>query len=512
MTVDGLLMRLYNETGLLALSGGEERSENLLLLYNYARKFESSSFEGLYNFISYVNTVISSGAEFSANKDTESENAVNILTVHKSKGLEYPVVFLGDGATPLISASERKTKVAYSDKYGIAMKTRIKGGVALIESPIFNTIIDYNIDKSIEEELRVYYVALTRAREQLYITGAPRTKSSEDYGEKIELQKLLISPYTLNQMKSFVDILCLILPKHNISWGESENSDEAEYEATKPESVLNFEESSEPEEKKTDRELYEALMKRFAYEYPNGHHTRLPEKMSISTLHPTVLDGNDNGTDAMTIDERELPKEPISTNGLTPEFISGVDERESAKRGIATHNFLQFFDIEHLCATNAHKELSRLVEKDFISAEDAKKVRIEEICLFERSTLLSDMKKAKKLYREFRFNIMLPAALFTKDKEKKEAFSENEILLQGVIDCIIEDEQGELHLVDYKTDRLTKDELCDKELARITLSKKHALQLSYYAKAVEKIFSRTPKTVRVYSLPLGDTVDVDTVI
>ena len=80
--------------------------------------------------------------------------------------------------------------------------------------------------------------------------------------------------------------------------------------------------------------------------------------------------------------------------------------------------------------------------------------------------------------------------------------------MQGVIDCLIEDENGDFHLVDYKTDRLTKEELLDKSLAEKTLNEKHSLQLSYYARAVEKIFARKPSTVRVYSLPLGDTVDI----
>ena len=118
------------------------------------------------------------------------------------------------------------------------------------------------------------------------------------------------------------------------------------------------------------------------------------------------------------------------------------------------------------------------------------------------------MKKAKALHRELRFNVMLPASHFTKNEKKKEELGDRQILLQGVIDCIIEDESGNLHLIDYKTDRLTKEELADKELAEKTLSEKHSLQLFYYALAIERIFGRLPVSVRVYSLPLGDTVNM----
>ena len=92
--------------------------------------------------------------------------------------------------------------------------------------------------------------------------------------------------------------------------------------------------------------------------------------------------------------------------------------------------------------------------------------------------------------------------------EKKTVLENEKILVQGVIDCILEDSDGNLHLVDYKTDRLSSDELRDKSLAQKTLSEKHGLQLSYYALAIEKIFGKPPVSVRVYSLPLGDTVDV----
>jgi ATP-dependent helicase/nuclease subunit A len=160
---DALILKLYNETGLFALAEKNGGKENLLLLYNYARKFESSSFEGLYNFITYLNEAIASGAKFSAESEN-TEDAVSIITAHKSKGLEFPVVFIADVGTPLVAASERRSKIAYSDDFGFAMKTRADGGLATVNSPIYNVIIEHNVDVSLEEELRVYYVALTRAR------------------------------------------------------------------------------------------------------------------------------------------------------------------------------------------------------------------------------------------------------------------------------------------------------------------------------------------------------------
>ena len=499
MKVDELILRLYSETGILALAARNGCRENLMLLYNYARKFEASSFEGLYNFISYVNTVIASGAEFTSKKEGEDKDAVTIITVHKSKGLEYPIVFLADASASLVSANDRRARVAYSDEMGIGFRTRTPGGIALVESPIYNAIIDYNTEKSLEEELRVYYVALTRARERLFITGAPST-DKDSFTEAANLRKMHLSPYSLKQMKSFTDILFLSDTKAEIIWedaptalSEEKNTDIVEIESKN-------ENLPDPCE-----DIYELLTERFAFKYPDLYLTELPEKMSISKISPAVLDGTDEDI-RLSIDKAS--SEPKKTISSLPEFISGTGSRESARRGIATHNFLQFFDIENLKLKGAKDELERLVNDGFISKENSERVRIDEILLFEESKLFSEMKNAAKLYREFRFNVMLPASLFTQNEEKKQALRDRKILLQGVIDCIIIDTDGNIHLIDYKTDRLTKAELADKSLAQRSLSEKHSLQLYYYSLAIEKIFSKPPVSRRVYSLPLGDTVDV----
>ena len=506
MRVDALILRLYKETGILALASNNNCKENLMLLYNYARKFESSSFEGLFNFINYINTVISSGAEFSSKKDGDEEDAVKIITVHKSKGLEFPIVFLADAAASLVSTRDRQARVAYSDEFGIGIRTRTPGGIALVESPVYNAIIDYNTEKSLEEELRVYYVALTRAREQIYITGAPNTKDKEEYIRSAELRKISPSSYTLKEVKSFIDIVYTADTKANIVWQTDEiNTDDPLVTECNPSKTTAAGDETDAKMPIADSNFYELLSERFSFKYPNEHLTALPEKMSISKLYPTVLDGNDDSI-RLTVDEADTSTE--YTRGKLPEFISGTSEHESAKRGIATHTFLQFFDPDYFEKNGAEAELKRLVKCGFISESNSDKVRLNEIELFANSRFFREMRSAEKIYREFRFNVMLPAALFTSDEDKRKAFGDKKILLQGVIDCIIIDGKGDIHLVDYKTDRLSKAELADKKLAQKSLSEKHSLQLSYYSLAIEKIFSKKPVSQRVYSLPLGDTVDV----
>ena len=503
MPVDELVLRLYRETGLLTLASKNGKRENLMLLYNFAREFESSSFEGLYSFINYINKVIEDDAEFSAKKDGKETNSVTITTIHKSKGLEYPVVFLADAASSLISSRDRQLKVPYSEDFGAAMRLRMKNGLALVDSPIFNTVMDYSAEKTVEEELRVYYVALTRAREQLYITGCVSAKDIDEYFESIKVKKLFLSPYTLKDVKSFADIMCIfmesgiILSKEN---GDALEGTEAPVSDEKPQ-----DDEDSAAKAGCSEELKNELIRRFEYEYPFRYMTELPEKMSVSRLHPTVLDGSDEESEVLFEEDEE---ENADKKIPLPSFITGTSENESALRGIATHLVLQFADLENLNKSGTEKELARLLEKEFISKKDLSRVRKNEIELFRKSELFFEMMRARRLYREMRFNVYLPANMFTEDEEKKNAYKDKKILLQGVIDCIIEDKSGELHLVDYKTDRLTREELSDISLAEKKLREKHTLQLSYYAESVKEIFGKYPKTVRVYSLPLGKTISI----
>jgi ATP-dependent helicase/nuclease subunit A len=169
---------------------------------------------------------------------------------------------------------------------------------------------------------------------------------------------------------------------------------------------------------------------------------------------------------------------------------------------------MQFCDLENLASECSAAELRRLVDGGFISPADAERVRLDEIELFRSSALIGEMLRAKKIHRELRFNVRFPAHLFTERRERREIYGDRTVLVQGVIDCIVERDNGELLLIDYKTDRLTEKELKNKALAAEKLTRSHTSQLSYYKIAVERIFGRAPASVSVYSLPLGDTVEI----
>ena len=501
VSVDTLIYKLYHETGLLALASRSGGKENLTLLYDYARSYEAGSFKGLYNFISFINNIIDKKTTFDDTRVGDSADAVKIVTSHASKGLEYPVVFLVE-CDGKIYNKDRNSRLAFSEDFGISFRLRTPSGLAVVNNPV-QDIINHRIGRKLyEEELRVLYVALTRARERLYCVGICPVQDREKYELKMSVIRENLSEYSFRELSSYQDVIlacegrsalsedelvgCSLVDE--VSSGNCENVDAVEVNAT-------------------SEELKQTLIERFAFEYPTPHLTTLPEKMSVSDLSPSVLDGSDaeclrlDLTSEQTDDEEKKP--------VLPAFMVGSDADKSAKRGIATHLFMQFCDLEELKKKGARAELERLMECGFVSRQDGDRVRINEIEKFTRSRLFREMLSAKKIHRELRFNVRLPASAFTEDKERQIALSDREILVQGVIDCIIEHQDGSIALCDYKTDRLTREELSNPALAEEKLREKHKLQLGLYSLAVEKIFGKKPKTLAVYSLPLGDTINIE---
>ena len=493
--VDRLIYKLYHETGLLSLAARNGGKENLMLLYDYARSYESGAFRGLYNFISFINNLIDKKTTFDDAREISGEDAVRIVTCHASKGLEYPVVFLVETGARL-SNKDSRSRLAFAEGFGISFRLRTPSGLAVVNNPVQDIINHRVYRKLYEEELRVLYVALTRARERLFIIGDALLDDREKYEQKLSVIKENLSEYTMRSLASYMEISLVCSgadPKSVEDFVHLGEISDAEAQATAEEEARTFTENAS---------LTELLKERFAYEYPSPHMTVLPEKMSVSRTSPTVLDGTES--EAVSIEKADAEE----NKRRLPRFADGSLADESAKRGIATHYFMQFFDLSELERVGAERELSRLVNKGFISKEDEGRVRIREIEMFLHSDLFLEMKNARRIFREFRFNLPFPADSFTADEEKIAAYKDETILVQGVIDCIIEREDGSIGLYDYKTDRLTREELSDRSLAEARLREKHSEQLKLYAVAVEKIFGKAPQKIAVYSLPLGDTVDI----
>ena len=508
MNVHTLLAKLYHETSLLSLAASNGKKENLILLYDLARRFEGSEFKGLYSFISYINNVINKKARFEDTAQSTEENAVKIVTVHGSKGLEYPIVFYTETGRNL-SDKDSKNRAVYVEDFGICMYLRSSDGLALVKNPVREVINRKAQSAAFEEELRVLYVALTRARERLYVSGE-RSSEKEKYDTEISLHRRRLDEYSECELKSHLAIM--LSSGVPFTEGRLENPSAEVGTAQSSQAEAPTEVGIRKESQFSKEELRDLLVERFNFVYPNKYLTEIPEKLSVSALYPEILDGNDDTAVKLEVGEENTEKDVSKRQRrCVPKFIGGRTKAEnSALAGIATHLYLQFFNLNELAVNGSESELKRLVGESFISEDDAERVRLDEIELFRKSELFKKMRSAKGLWRELRFNIRLPAEAFTNDPDRLAAISGRKILVQGVIDCIMENESGELSIIDYKTDRLTAQELQNEALAKEKLTVRHAQQLSYYRCAVTKMFGKEPTKIEIYSLPLGKTIEIET--
>ena len=522
--VDRLIYRIYHETGLLSLASRQGGRKNLMFLYDHARSFESGAFRGLYNFLSYIDNIISGkiSAEFDERRAGTESNAVKLITAHSSKGLEYPVVFFVHANKKMAGTAggvdSKERWISYSEEMGISLKLRTPSGLARVNNPVSYAITQFAKEKDFEEELRVLYVILTRAREMLYVVGESPKKDIDEYKNYIRLMSENLTSYSAKQLSTYLDV---VLAGTGGAGYSPEEILESQTEERGGLDILCGIEGSSLDDGFTMSEslgdLTERLTERFVYKYDEPFMTELPEKMSVSRITPTVLDGVDDATVDLIDEVIELSDEegnPVvkdEEKDTLPKFMTGTDAEESAKRGIATHYFMQFCNLEHFTNHGAEAELKRLLDNGYLSEKDGERVRISELEAFRRSMLLRNMLGAKNLYRELRFNIRLPAKYFTEDEERRLAYEGKSVLVQGVIDCIWQDGAGDYHLVDYKTDRLTWEERKNRALGEARMREAHTLQLSYYALAIKEMFGKAPKSISLYSLHLGDEIKLQNI-
>ena len=497
-TVGNLVLTVFREAGLLLLAGrgSEEHHDNLFRLYQYARSFEASSYQGLYNFISYLNTAIENRTTLIKPNAEAKADAVRFMTVHGSKGLEFPVVFFCN-TDHTFSTKVTEPPILFDREYGPVCRLLTENGEAIAENPIRTLVAGRLRRAQAEEEIRLLYVALTRARERLYITGASTSLDKKVAEETATLAVLPHAWYILSRSSLLAWILPILsgegdpyLTLHPLPQpGEVALPEKKETGFAKP---------AEDKPSADAATLSALLGRRLHFSYPDEALTRLPEKLSVSRLSPTVLDGSEREVATVSLPEEHRPSVPL--------FLSGRREDEAALSGTATHLFLQFCDLSRLSAETVEEEIARLVTRQFLLPEDAARVRRDEIALFCRSALFSRL-RAGTVRREVRFHALLPAEKFAGEADRREALCGRELLVQGVIDCLIEEEDGYV-LIDYKTDRLTPTELADPRIAAKKLTERHAPQLSYYAAACRRMYGTPPREVLIYSLPLGDTVAV----
>ena len=497
LSIDKLLNIIYRDLSLKSLDGAN--SKNLTLLYELARKFESGSFKGLNNFISYINELIENDKVPTLTNEEAEANAVKLITAHKSKGLDFQICFVCN-AQAKFSNKDLQANLLYHPRAGIGLKLAYEGGIARLNTLIREAITLEISNAQKEEEMRILYVAMTRSIERLYITAHTRSRLN-----KLEEKAYLTSAFASDfKIKKCYNWLAMILASiYPLKSRESFIFNALEKDAVKLNSNDDDNNDGDEIEKKeafTDEQI-ELVKERINFKYPHSHLNKIPAKLSVSKLSPTVLDDMDD--DAATLesfDEAKILE--------IEEFFESRSRTTGADKGTATHLFLQFCDFENAEKNGVKAELSRLVERKFIAPQVADLINLKQVESFFKSDFYTTLKNAKKTYREQRFNILLPATHFTQDEEFKSEIGQEEVLVQGVIDLFLEDENGYIILCDYKTDYLTPEELRDNALVIEKMKKRHGKQLEYYAIAIKKFLGKAPDKILIYSLPYGEAVEV----
>lgn len=467
MPSDEFISMLYQRTAytdiVLAMPEGAARRENLRLFQSYACEYESSGYKGISGFVRFLDKLERNRSDMKSADSTESStNCVQIISVHKSKGLEFPVCFLG-------GCGREKSNITDS----VLMHSELGIGISLTDrnsGAKFSTIAKEAIKidsarKDSAEEMRILYVAMTRAKEKLIMVGA--VKKADETAQKLAAQvsEEGFSPYTIQTAKSFASWLILCALRHpNADLLRTQSGADSsiilrDYFTPWNIQIINPVESKENLDFVTeivpepDLQTLNHLETVCNFKYPYKDLTQISSKAAASAL----ASKEHEQVEGITLTRPSW----LFDKGLTP-----------AEKGISLHSFMQFADFKS-AAVNPESELERLVSEHFISSQQAAAVDLQKVSLFFKSDLGQRILKSDEVHKERRFTVQIPA----EDAGYKVSTPNTKIVLQGALDCTFI-ENGLLHIVDFKTDRVKKPH---------KLAETYAVQIKLYKKAMQQI-------------------------
>ncbi|AGK97205.1 helicase-exonuclease AddAB subunit AddA [Clostridium pasteurianum] len=543
MPIDEFIWHLYTETGYYsyagAMPGGVQRQANLRILFQRAKAYENTSYKGLFNFINFINRLkISSKDMGSAKILGENENVVRIMSIHKSKGLEFPVVILAACGKNFNLRDMTKTVLFHHD-LGIGpdyvnFKRRIS------YPTIFKNAIKKKIKlESLSEEMRILYVSLTRAKEKLIITGAVRDieAASKNWAEDINSNEEKISENIILRGMSYLDWICPAVIKHeagevlrekadvsiednfklshesqwkiklwtrdeivkdniilseNEVFSEDDTSSKVKLEhenkkLSKIEVLKNI--LSEIETKAPRTPYYEEIDRRLSWKYKYDLAKGLPSSVSVTELKRQQSSEDEY---SRNIFPPVLKKRPVfleERKGLTP-----------AEKGTAMHAVMQRLDFSlPITKESIKSQMEKMIFKELITEKQAEAVDIKKIERFFQGEIGKRMLSSLHIEREIPFVIRLKACdVYVELCE--EDYKDESMMLQGAIDCYFEEKDG-LVLVDYKTDYVT-----DKNVKAVV--DKYRNQLKYYSQALTKITGKKVKEQYLYLFYDGRVVKI----
>lgn len=528
LSTDELIWYLYTETGFLsfvgAMPGGEQRQANLRMLFEQARKFEETSYRGLFNFINFINKLKSSrGDTGSAKILGENENVVRIMSIHKSKGLEFPVVFIS-GCGKGFNLQDTKSRIIFHQELGFG-PDYVDYEKRITYPTLAKQALKYKIrNESLSEEMRILYVGFTRAREKLILTGSVKDMDKADtrWGN-LSMHSDgngKIPSYIILNGGNYLDwivpaIMLDFQGNHSFVQNHGELGRDLNWAIRiwKKEDVLNDEqviEDSQQELLSKIREIienarnisnesdkrssyYDEINRRLGWKYEYAKSTQIPVKISVTELKRRFA--------FETADEYPAYSVYMPAPVKKPMFMEEAGKFSAAEIGTILHFVMQHLDLRRVATRDDIKtQVDEMVEKALLTEKQAETVDIDKICGFLTSFLGERMLRAGRVYREVPFNMEIDS-----DELGFEACKGETVLLQGIIDCYFEEEDG-IVLLDYKTDHVNTLNNEKEEESMLGIKERYRMQIEYYARVLEKLTGKNVKEKYIYLFSNGKVI------
>ena len=495
LSLDELIWKIYNDTGYYnyvgLMTNGELRQANLKMLFVRAKQCESISFKGLFNFINYIEKVKTSSKDMDSAKIIgENDDVIRIMSIHKSKGLEFPVVFLS-GTGKQFNMQDLNNKILLHPEIGIGVKYIDYDRQIEYDTLSKQAMKNQIMLETLSEEMRVLYVALTRAKEKLIITGYS-TKDKQKELDEIIYKYENLNHIILKKYKTYLDWIKLVYNYNKEIMQELSIINlyskkevlkncvaEKEKELNTAEQILN-----KISEIKIDEKEEKNIADLLEYSYKFNDATIVPTKTSVTEIKEMTKD------DASREYSIELS---------TPKFLQKDTEINitNAQKGTLIHLCMQKLDLKK--AKYVFDDIKELVEKlenkKVITHKEAEAINISKVYQFTKSKIWEEMIHAYVVQREKSFYIKLPAKeIYQKDLDES-------VLVQGVIDLYYINSDDELVLVDFKTDYV---ENRDEE----SLINKYRTQLELYKNALEQANKRKVDRIYIYSTYLEKEIEL----
>ena len=500
LPVSRLIYRVFDLTGYdkyaAAMPAGKTRQANLAMLVQKAEDYEKTSYQGLFDFIRYIEKLKKYNTDFGeASRSGEHDDAVRIMSIHKSKGLEFPVVFLA-GCGKKFNRQDARGRILIDEELGIAAD--FFDPEKKVKAPTLkkNVLARRSNLENMGEELRILYVAMTRAKEKLIITAGDKYMDNklEKWGGIPAGGALPFT--TLSAASSYMDWILMAsngakntldvknVPVKDLLVEEAKNQEE------KAKIYLELEQlrKAQPEE----------IPGLIGVKYPYAADLTLHAKMSVSELKEQGQFVDDAESAFLIKNVREKEDSEIIDNRSDTASEEKARIKRASDRGTAYHRALELIRFAEISGyDDIVKELDRISEEKRMQETAIDMVYPGVLTKFFHSDIAARMKQADrngKLRKESQFVVGIPA------REMDKADSDALILLQGIIDAWFEEDDG-LVLVDYKTDRV-------KEGGENILLDRYQIQLFYYAKALTQITGKKVKEAVIYSLALQKEIPV----